>query len=247
MALLEYTCFTARGGRKDNQDRLLALASKTVLRGLFAVADGMGGHRDGAKAAEAAICSLEESWREPDVERDIRAWIAGAILRAHRAVCDLADPGESTPPHTTLALLVFAADQVWTGHVGDTRASQYSQHGLKHRTRDHSVTEMKLAAGKITEQQVATDSSLNLLTRSLGSRDTPEPAIEAWYPAPGDLLVLASDGAWSLLDDDDFCSLAEAPDLSSATEKLMRARLDTASTRQDNATLVLVRRRLTRS
>jgi len=239
--VLEYACFTARGGRVENQDRFLALVGEAGERYLFAVADGMGGHRGGAEAAEVAIAALAELWREADILDDIAGWIRRAIQRAHLAVRDLAHPGELSPPNTTLAVLVIARNQVWSGHVGDTRISRYSSTGLRHRTRDHSVTEAKLAAGRITEQQAAADPDLNLLTRSLGSREVPEPAIEAWHAPAGDLLCLASDGAWSLLSEADFRSLVAAPDLELATKQRMQARLETASPAQDNATLVLVR------
>jgi len=238
----EYSYFTALGNRPDNQDRLLVLADEFRGEYLFAVADGMGGHRSGAEAAQAAISTLENCWLERAVPQHPPHWIQEVILRCHRAVRILGAPNERSPPGTTLALLFVNSEGAWSGHVGDTRVIHYSAAGLQDRTRDHSATELKLAAGRISKEEAATDPDLNRVTQALGGRGPPEASVKNWCPKDGDLFCVASDGAWSLLSDDDFRILRKSPQLRPALERLMERRLSHAPAGQDNATLVLLRK-----
>lgn len=240
--VLEYSHFTAAGNRADNQDRLLALADQASGEYLFAVADGMGGHRAGAEAAQAAISTIEHCWAARGVLRNPAGWLQETILRCHRAVGRLAVFNEWSPPGATLAVLLVSSGAMWSGHVGDTRVMHYSPGGLQGRTRDHSATELKLAAGRITAQEAATDVDLNRVTRMLGGREIPEVSLKSWSPKGGDLMCVASDGAWSLLSDDDFSKLRESPRIGPALQELMEHKLLGAAAGQDNTTLVLLRK-----
>ncbi|MEE4144733.1 MAG: PP2C family serine/threonine-protein phosphatase [Halieaceae bacterium] len=239
---LEYACVSEVGGRLQNQDRFLVLSDSEKAIYLFAVADGMGGHRAGGEAAEAAVSALRGHWAEVHRQPNLQDWIRSLFRHAHRSVQDLAISGERAAPQTTLALLLFAGGEVWSGHVGDSRVIHYSRSGLKGRTRDHSVTEVKLAAGKISEQEAAVDRDRNLLTMALGGAREPEPDITRWRMAQGDIFCLASDGAWALLSDGDFVGFTTAGDLQQAADQVMGLQLSRAPAGQDNATIVVVRR-----
>ncbi len=240
--MLESSHFTAVGNRSENQDRLLVLAD--IARGeyLFAVADGMGGHRSGAEAAKMAISALECYWAQRGALRNPPDWLQGMILRCHRAVQNLAVADEWSPPGTTLAVLLVNSEGAWSGHVGDTRVMHYSAGGLQGRTRDHSATELKLAAGRISEEEAATDADLNRVTQALGGRETPEASVKSWCLQDGDLMCVASDGAWSLLSGEDFSELRESSLLGPALNQMMASRLAGAPAGQDNATLILLRK-----
>jgi len=236
---LHYASFTAIGDRKENQDRCLVLEDAAAGAYLLAVADGTGGHRNGAEAAEACMNTIREEWAVSRIPVESPERIDRMIMRSHQAVKALAHEREHRPPQTTLTILVVTPSATWSGHVGDTRIFHYSDAGLQARTRDHSVTEMKLASGRITEDEAQHDPDLNLLTQALGSRDLPQASIQQWHPQAGDLLCLASDGAWSLLNDDDFRLLVASNSLQQTTQDLMTGKLEQAPAGQDNATLVL--------
>ena len=240
--LFEYSHFTATGNRSENQDRLLVLADDAKGEYLFAVADGMGGHRAGAEAAQAAISTLESCWTKRGTWQNPPDRIQGMILRCHRAVLALAETSEMSPPGTTLAVLLVSSELAWSGHVGDTRVMHYSSAGLEDRTRDHSATEQKLVAGSISEEEAATDPDLNRVTQVLGGQETPQPSLKSWCLEEGDLMCLASDGAWSLLTDDDFRVMRASRQLRPALGQLMASRLSGAPGGQDNATLILLRK-----
>ncbi len=240
--MLECSHFTAVGNRSENQDRLLVLVDDARGEYLFAVADGMGGHRSGAEAAQAAISAVEDCWTQRGALLNPPGWIQGMMLRCHQAVRGLGLPDEWSPPGTTLAVLLVSSESAWSGHVGDTRVIHYSAAGLQDRTRDHSATELKLAAGRISEEEAATDADLNRVTRALGGRETPEASVKSWCPQDGDLMCVASDGAWSLLSGKDFSELRESSPLGPALNQVMTNRLTGAPAGQDNATLILLRK-----
>ncbi len=236
---LRYASFTAIGGRKENQDRCLVLEDTAAGAYLLAVADGMGGHRSGAQAAEACMQTIREEWAVSRIPVESSQRIDRMIMRAHHAVKALAHQSERRPPQTTLAILVVTPGATWSGHVGDTRIFHYSDAGLQARTRDHSVTETKLASGRISEEEALHDPDLNLLTQALGSRELPQASIQQWRPQAGDILCLASDGAWSLLGDEDFSLLRASCEIEQTVRELMSRKLEQAPAGQDNATLVL--------
>lgn len=210
---------------------------------LFAIADGVGGHPRGAEAAQACMAAIIEYWQSANALPVAPNGIEQLVSHCQRAVRALTDPDteDHWPPQTTLALLVVSAAEIWSGHVGDSRILHYANTGLQARTRDHSVTEMKVQAGEISERQARRDPDLNLLTRALGSPVSPRPSLQQWYPAPGDLICLASDGAWSLLTDSDYQELLSASDMQSAVDAILHAKLKRAALDHDNSTIVLVR------
>lgn len=240
--VLEYSHFTAVGNRADNQDRLLVLADEPAGAYLFAVADGMGGHRAGAEAAQAAISAIEQCWAQRGAQQNPLGWLQEMTQCCHTAVVRLATLDEWSPPGATLAILFINSEGAWSAHVGDTRVMHYSPGGLQGRTRDHSATEMKLAAGRISAEEAATDADRNRVTRALGGRETPEASLRSWDPKVGDLMCVASDGAWSLLSDEDFSELREASRLRPALHTLMERRLLAAPAGQDNTTLIVLRK-----
>ncbi|MEM6583499.1 MAG: PP2C family serine/threonine-protein phosphatase [Pseudomonadota bacterium] len=240
---LQYCSFTAIGGREENQDRVLMLQDSTQGVHLFAVADGVGGHPHGAEAAQACMAAITEYWQRANALPVAPDGIEQLVAHCQRSVRALAEPDadDHWPPQTTLALLVVSAKGVWSGHVGDSRILHYAETGLQARTLDHSVTEMKVQAGEINERQALRDPDLNLLTRALGSPVSPRPSLQQWYPASGDLIFLASDGAWSLLTDSDYRELLAASDLQYSVNAMLHAKLQRAALDHDNSTIVLVR------
>ena len=240
--MLEYASFTAIGSREENQDRFLVLANEADGIYWFAVADGMGGHRCGGQAAEVAIAAIERSWGAESHSNNIPDLITQLINRAHDATRDLAESEELQPPQTTLAILAVTPRGTYSGHIGDTRVMQYSQVGLVKRTRDHSVTEMKYASGEITDSEMALDPDHNLITQALGGAHPLDIRIEKWDLPSGDLICLASDGAWSLLEDSDYKVLLASPEIRVATGELLNQRMRLGPDNPDNATFLAIRK-----
>src|SRR4051794_24367967 len=124
---------TSSGGRPDNQDAVKVVAGDAFI--LLALADGLGGHGDGALAAQCCVETIAQTFsRAPSVEdADLQALVDAA----DRSVADLrvAQQKPATSMRTTLALLVVSNDLARWAHVGDSRVYWFRDKILQHRTR----------------------------------------------------------------------------------------------------------------
>jgi protein phosphatase len=178
--------------RANNQDSQLVIEGR-----LFAVADGMGGHRGGEVASALALESLAGSWREATTAA-LRQSVAGANEAVFgRASIDPELRGMGTTL-TALALVVGddGAERLAVANVGDSRA--YRLRGdLEQMTEDHSLVESLVRQGRLTAEEAVTHPQRNILTRALGIE--PQVEIDLWeVPAvPGDRYLLCSDGLFN--------------------------------------------------
>ena len=187
--------------RAANQDNYLMLAD----RGVFIVADGMGGHAAGETASEMAVriisrevgCPLGLS--QVEVEGRVRAAIQAAnaaIYERARADSDLRGMG------TTTTVLVLMPGWYLIGQVGDSRAYRFRNGELVQLTRDHSFVLELVEAGVLTVEQARVHPCRNVITRCLGSSCEVAPDIYLGSLEPGDILLLASDGLTVMLEDE---------------------------------------------
>ena len=233
----EFAGLTDQGRvRARNEDALL----QRPERGLFAVADGMGGHAGGDVASRIAVDVLDEHLLAagrtsgPDeIEAAIRA-AHEAILRAARAESELEGMG------TTLTTLLVHHDGCAIGHVGDSRAYRLRGGALEQLTRDQTWVQDQIDAGVLTPEQARRHPYSAMITCALGIADVeldvqlPDPGCEA-----GDLFLLCSDGLTARLDDRDIAELLVPDDLDGTARALVDAA--NAAGGPDNITVVLVR------
>lgn len=189
------------GDRGNNQDRALLLHSER--RSLMVLGDGMGGHADGALAAQCLIDAAEAVLADGD---DLNAMplMQKVIVQAHLAIKELRpDLTDSQQPRTTAVLCVIQGRSAIFGHAGDSRGYLIRQGQLVCRTRDHSVVEMLMREGKLDETEMRDHPLRNQVSRCLGGSGHP-PILE-FTPCPalqiGDCLLLCSDGFWEPLGD----------------------------------------------
>lgn len=173
--------------RQINEDRMLDCPE----RGLWAIADGMGGHRGGDLAAEIVIGALREV---TDAERmPTTQSIEAALHHANRRIREhaLAAGG---PIGSTVVVLHIVNDRACLFWVGDSRGYRIRSQHLEQLTRDHSLVQELVDAGAISEEAAATHPQANVITRALGIEA--ELAIEkrAFSTLPDDILLLCSDG-----------------------------------------------------
>jgi protein phosphatase len=204
--------------RKRNEDALLVEPEV----GVFAVADGMGGHPAGDVASAAAIQALTaELVDRAGDDTDPPAVLAAALEAAHRAVREKA-AGDSalTGMGTTVVVALVRGDTTWVGHVGDSRAYLLPTGGpLRPVTRDHG-------AGGYLSQALGLDRGIapDVVRLQLGS---------------GDRLLLCSDGLTNMVPDSVLQDLLEASsDPQAASDALAEAALDAGGI--DNVTVVVV-------
>ena len=145
--------------RGNNEDAYLADDAHV----LFAVADGMGGHRGGEVASRTAIEALRAAIAAGRGVQD-------AITSANDAVIERARGNqELTGMGTTLTALVVAGGrQLLIGHVGDSRAYLIHEGVLRRITDDHSLVEELVREGRLTSEQADSHPQRHVVTRALG-------------------------------------------------------------------------------
>ncbi len=222
--------------RAENQDAWAILPLDPRPGCALVLADGMGGHDDGAIAAYLAVHG------------------AGNILRAgaepHRALPDaVAEANESIARHrasrgglvtgTTLCVAVLGGGRASIANVGDSRAYLLHDGTLSQVTVDHSWVAEQVRAGHLSPEAVSGHPHRSLLTRAL-TGDPVEVDLFSTELAPGDVVMLCSDGLWDALDDSRIASLLD-PELPS--DALAAALCDAAleAGASDNLTVVLCR------
>ncbi len=231
--------------RTSNQDAF-AIIDPT---GMWAVADGMGGHAGGGIAAQTAISTIQaqaafsqEQFRSGSASPiDV---LTALISRAHDAILAQA---RSQPKlkgmGTTLVLLTVIPDQTsmaYVAHVGDSRAYRFRARTLTPLTKDHSLIEKYLERGILTPETAKTHPERHVLTRALGVSATVVPTITGCAMQEDDLVVLCSDGLTKMLEDQDIqrilCDGDPIP--SSLCDRLITAALDRGG--EDNVTVVII-------
>ncbi|MEX2031649.1 MAG: Stp1/IreP family PP2C-type Ser/Thr phosphatase, partial [Dehalococcoidia bacterium] len=201
---------------------------------LIAVADGMGGHRGGEVASATALEALHAAFSENGGLRD-------AVLAANEAVLDRADESpELRGMGTTLTAGVLGDDDtLLVGHVGDSRAYLLQEGALSRITTDHSLVEELIAAGELTEQEAERDPRRSMITRALGLEAGDEVVLYPVPLAPGDRVMICSDGLTTMIGEDAILDvLASEPDPTSAAQRLVDAA--NAAGGVDNITVVVV-------
>ncbi len=233
------------GHREENQDRVAAGADEHSA--LLVVVDGMGGHAEGARAAETALATLLEAfWQTAHPVFDPLGFLHLAIGRAHDAVAELGRglAVEARPRATCAVCLVQGASAYWA-HVGDSRVYQLRAHRVVERTRDHSHVEVLLREGLITESQIHGHPMRNYVECCLGGDPVlPEMSLSSLRRLePGDLLLLCTDGFWSGLKEEDLLHFAEVTDepLRAALTALGSRAVDASAPYSDNTSAAALR------
>ncbi|NIW24266.1 MAG: SpoIIE family protein phosphatase [Gammaproteobacteria bacterium] len=233
------------GNRKENQDRVATLGNGEAL--LLVVVDGMGGHSQGAKAAQATeevLRNLFAEVKKPLV--DPQGFLTMALSFAHDEVVGL---GEGLAldhrPRATCAACIIQDDSAYWAHVGDSRIYQLRDGAVLERTRDHSHVELLLREGVIEESQMADHPMRNLVECCLGG-DSPLPDVAVAARRrlqPGDAVLLCTDGLWSGVTDEQIATLATDTDVAmeSVLEKLGNAAVQANAPHSDNTSACGVR------
>lgn len=188
--------------RAGNEDSLYADADQE--RGLFIVADGMGGHAAGEVASEMAVQIVA---RDLTNVRDLTAGDAGtrmaeALKAANRAIYERTiQEAEKQGMGTTASCLLMGQGRYLIGHIGDSRVYLLRDGELRQITKDHSYVQEQVDAGFLTPEQARYHPYSNVITRCVGAADSVEPDVFTGSVLAGDLFLVASDGLTGMVDD----------------------------------------------
>jgi len=186
--------------RSGNEDSFLL----DCARGLFIVADGMGGHAAGEVASEMAvrIIANELGSLRGVSDGEAATKMRAAIRKANAEIFDrtLAEH-DKRGMGTTATVMVLFSRRYMIGQVGDSRAYLLRESDFLQLTKDHSYVQEQVDAGLLTPEQARTHPYSNVITRCVGANEDVAPDIYFGNLEQGDRVLLASDGLTGMLED----------------------------------------------
>jgi PPM family protein phosphatase len=218
--------------RERNEDSYL------VREPLFAVADGMGGHRGGDVASAMTLEALKAVELPPEEP------LASLVEEIKKANVEVLRRGESDKDlrgmGTTLTALLTDDDRAYVAHVGDSRAYLLRDGALQRLTRDHTLVERMVEEGRLQADQARHHPQRSILTRALGVEDDVQVDDLTLDPIQsGDRILLCSDGLSAMVDEDVIEEiLVEETDPQAACDRLVEAALEAGG--EDNITVLVL-------
>ena len=232
--------------RENNEDRFSywepdSEADFRVKGRLAIVADGMGGYEGGQEASRLAVEAIEHAYRAGD-SADPQASLTEAFRAAHARIIEEAQlRPDLHGMGTTCTAVVLLGPDLYYAHVGDSRLYLVNSSSISKLSHDHSYVGRLVEQGVISPEQAEQHPQRHVLTAALGAGHEVAPDFS---PAPmklqqGDIVVLCTDGLWSMLRDEEIQSAVCSGDLEKACQKL----IETAKQRggPDNITVQILR------
>ena len=218
--------------RQRNEDNYLV----ATHRGLWAVADGMGGHDAGDVASRVVVEELN-AIPTPATAADLLASCEKRMLVANSRLRQLADERGAVIGTTIAILLVFNRSYacVWSG---DSRIYRIRGDAIEQVSIDHTEIQELVLDGKISMEEAATWPHRNAVTRAIGVFEHPELEIKSGLLEAGDGFVICSDGLTAHVSNEEILDLAGKNTAQAACDLLLQLTLDRGAS--DNVTLVIV-------
>jgi serine/threonine protein phosphatase PrpC len=221
--------------RQINEDRALDRPDLA----LWVVADGMGGHDAGDRAAQMIVDSLGQA----DGNRSGWGLLDDIRLRLFEANATLVARGRMSGRTSGATVVVLVARQgrcAWLW-AGDSRGYRFRDGVLTRVTRDHSYVQELVDAGALAPADARAHPRANVVTRAVGADQTLEIELRHDTVQPGDMLLLCSDGLTGMLDDSEIGQILASHAVEQAADQLIAAAL--AKGARDNVTVVLAQAR----
>lgn len=223
--------------RKENEDSYLV----SMERGLYAVADGMGGYAGGQVASGIAIRVLDEevaSLVSPD-NCSCSEMLLNSLLKANKQILEQGKDEEYFGMGTTVTAARLFPGKLCIAHIGDSRAYLFREGSFRLLTQDHSLVNELLQKGELTMEEALNHPRRNILTRALGVNEQPQIDLLDLSVQKGDLLLLCTDGLYNQVTDEEIQEIFTVQDsLKVKVEKMVNLALERGG--NDNITAVLV-------
>lgn len=192
--------YTNRGGREENEDSLSVFCQGNRLCAV--VADGLGGHGDGSLASHLAVEYVGEKFLEQG-ESFVKK-LNGNMEELNSIICSRQT--DSKKMRTTIAILVIESDCVTSAHIGDSRIYRFIDNKITDMTFDHSVSQMAVLTGEITQSEVRHHIDRDKLLRSLGKSEGIKTEFNSWGNENIDKckFLLCTDGFWENIEESEM-------------------------------------------
>ena len=227
-----------KGGREKNEDRMGYCYTRDA--GLFALADGMGGHPEGEVASQLALQTLAALFQRDAKPRlaDPTRFLNEAIIAGHHQLLRYATQKSLLDtPRTTIVACLLQGNAAYWAHCGDSRLYLVRGGRLVARTRDHSYTELQETLSQVVP--VGERFNRNVLFTCLGSPG--KPVVDTVGPLllqSGDRILLCSDGLWGNVSDALVTAQLARHPIADAVPELVEMALRTGGPKCDNVTVL---------
>jgi PPM family protein phosphatase len=198
--------------RDENQDRMTGDVGP--FGPFYIVADGMGGHRGGALAAQLAVQELARQIKEAPATESVEQVIQAAFKKANETIYQKGHAGdpEIDGMGTTAVLLLISGRIARLAHVGDSRAYLYRDSVLTQLTKDHTMVQKMVEEGLLKPEDAADHPNASVLERAIGTQQSVEVDISKELPLKdGDAILLCSDGLSGYVTNQEIESALRSP------------------------------------
>jgi serine/threonine protein phosphatase PrpC len=235
--------FTDPGGRTINQDSFMELYLSNADRGVWMVADGLGGHAGGEVASKIVCAIAQEHLLGIGDGEDFLEGLETIIEQGNQSILEAQGVDEDVADmRTTAVCLQYHKNRVRWSNCGDSRLYFFREGSIQSQTVDDSVPQALVEMGQITPDQIRGHPDRNRLTRCLGNnKDLKQRTSEIIPLERGDAFLLCSDGFWELIDETEMlielCKARSAENWIGGLRRKLRGRITPGA---DNITFLCI-------
>ena len=197
--MFDYSCISLIGDNELNEDKIEVLDLGNASG--FVLADGLGGHGRG-EVASAVVADYIKRFLKIAINID-RGIIKQSIIGAHEQLNIIREnSNQPKSMKTTVVVLILTEKTAYCGYVGDSRLYAFNHGRIFYRTKDHSVPQMLVEMGQLSEKEIRTSPDRNRLLRAVGMQDAEIKVDVATVPKSikkGVSFLLCSDGFWEYI------------------------------------------------
>ena len=227
--------------RINNQDSFFVLPDK----GVFLIADGVGGHSHGEIASRTVMSDIAERISDHPIPEsagaeEIKDYFVDLVFKVNRHVYELAGGREVRSMATTLIILYIRDGRAYVANVGDSRLYLIRDNRIMQVTEDHTYVNDLCKKGIIDQEQAREHPDRNLITRAIGAEKEVRPDLFMFDAYNGDILLLCTDGLYDMLSDEEIKEIVlKTGNMRDACSRLVDRANEQGGT--DNITAVTVR------
>jgi protein phosphatase len=232
--------------RNLNEDNLLMLEAETPEvgpYGLYAVADGMGGHEKGEVASQLTLNAVQEKFNQHPLTSEntpFDDWLTAAALAANENVLTRQETnGQEKKMGSTLVMALVVGQKVYIANIGDSRAYYLNNETIEQVTEDHSLVERLVQIDQITREEARVHRQRNVIYNTIGDKPNPQVSLYDISLHPGDRLLLCSDGLSGMITDDEILNISRShPSPVESCKKMVEAAKSAGGI--DNITAIVI-------
>ena len=210
---MKYFYITDTGSVREHNEDSVTIVENSCGEYLMAVADGMGGHRAGEVASNIVINHLTDTFlknKELGTKEEAINWLKDAVSASNQLIIEhtQAHP-ESTGMGTTIVTALLSKDYLLFGNIGDSSGFVLKNHEIHKITNDHTLVNLLVKSGELTEEEAACHPRRNVLMKALGATTTVEMDV---FDVETDVdgILLCSDGLTNMLDNAQILKVLES-------------------------------------